>query len=43
MLILRRLVEVTGGAFEGEMRENREKSGFGLLLENPREVEKTFV
>jgi len=31
MLISRRLVEVTGGAFEGEMRENREKSGFGLF------------
>jgi hypothetical protein len=31
MLILRRLVEVTGGAFERKMREKREKSGFGLL------------
>ena len=43
MLILRRLVEVAEGAFEGIMRENLEKSGFGLFLENPREVEKTFV
>jgi hypothetical protein len=31
MLILGRLVEVTEGAFEGKMREKREKSGFGLL------------
>ena len=31
MLILRRLVEVTGGGIEGKMRENREKSGLGLF------------
>jgi hypothetical protein len=31
MLILRRLVEVTKGAIERKMRENREKSGFGLF------------
>jgi hypothetical protein len=31
MLILRRLVEVKEGAFERKMRENREKSGFGLF------------
>lgn len=43
MLISRRLVEVTEGAFEGKMREKQEKSGFGLFGENPREVEKTFV
>jgi len=43
MLILSGLVEVTEWVFERKMRENREKSGFGLLLENPREVEKTFV
>ena len=43
MLILRRLIEMTEGAFEREMRGNREKSGFGLFLENPREVEKTLV
>ena len=43
MLISRRLVEVTERAIERKMRENREKSGLGLLLENPREVEKTFV
>ena len=43
MLILGIQVELTEGAFERKMRENREKSGFGLLLENPREVEKTFV
>jgi len=43
MLILGRLVEVTAGAIERKMRENREKSWFGLFLENPREVEKTFV
>jgi hypothetical protein len=29
--------------FEGKMRENREKSGLGLFLEIPREVEKTLV
>ena len=29
MLILRRLIEVTEGAFERKMRENLEKSGFG--------------
>lgn len=38
-----RLVEMTKGAFERKMRENRKKSGLGLFLENPREVEKTFV
>ena len=43
MLISGRLVEVTEGAFERKMRENREKSGLGLFLENPREVEKTLV
>jgi hypothetical protein len=43
MLILGRLVELTEGAFERKMRENRKKSGFGQFLENPREVEKTFV
>ena len=43
MLISRSLVEVTKATFERKMRENREKSGFGLFLENPREVEKTFV
>ena len=43
MLILSGLVEVTNGAFERKMREKREKSGFGIFLENPREVEKTFV
>jgi len=43
MLILRGLVEVTKGAFERKMRENREKSGVGIFLENPREVEKTLV
>lgn len=43
MLILRRLVEVTERAFEGKKRENREKSGLGLFLEIPREVEKTVV
>ena len=43
MLILKRLVEVTEVAFEGKMRENREKSGFGIFLDNPREVENTFV
>ena len=43
MLILGRLVEVTERAFERKMREKREKSGFGIFLENPREVEKTFV
>jgi hypothetical protein len=31
MLILRRLIEVTEGAFERKMRDNREKSGFGLF------------
>jgi hypothetical protein len=31
MLISRRLVEVTEGAFERKMRENREKSGFRLF------------
>jgi len=31
MLILRRLVKVTERVFEEKMRENREKSGFGLL------------
>ncbi len=43
MLILKRMVEVTKGAFERKKRENREKSGLGLFLENPREVENTFV
>jgi len=43
MLILRWLVEVTKRAFEGKMRENREKSELGLFGENPREVEKTLV
>lgn len=37
------MVEVTKEVFERKMRENREKSGFGLFLENPREVENTFV
>ncbi len=31
MLILGRLVEVIEKVFEGKMRENREKSGLGLL------------
>jgi hypothetical protein len=31
MLILSGLVEVTEGTFEGEIRENREKSGLGLF------------
>jgi len=31
MLISRRLVEVTEREFERKMRENREKSGFGLF------------
>jgi len=31
MLIPRRLIEVTEGALEGKMRENREKSGLGLF------------
>ncbi len=43
MLILRKLDKVTKGAFERKMRENRVKSGLGLFLENPSEVEKTFV
>ncbi len=43
MLILRSLIEVTEGAFERKMRENREKTGFDIFLENPREVEKTLV
>lgn len=43
MLILKRHVEVTERAFEEEKRVKREKSGLGLFLENPREVEKTFV
>ena len=43
MLILERLVEVTERAFEEEKREKREKSGLGLFLENPREVEKSEV
>ena len=43
MLILERLVEVTKGAFKRKMRENRVKSGLGLLRESPREVEKTLV
>ena len=43
MLIQMRLVEVTKATFERKMRENREKSGFGIFLENPREVEKTLV
>lgn len=37
MLILGRLVKVTEGAFERKLRDNREKSGFGLFLENPRD------
>lgn len=32
MLILSGLVEVIEKVFEEEMRENREKSGFGLFL-----------
>lgn len=43
MLILRRLDEMIEKVFEGKMRENREKSGFDIFLENPREVEKSFV
>ena len=43
MLILRSLVEVTKATFERKKRENREKSGLGLFLEIPREVEKTLV
>jgi hypothetical protein len=43
MLISRRLIEVNEGMLERKMRENREKSGLGLFLENPREVEKTLV
>ena len=43
MLILKRLVEVIEWVFERKMREKREKSGFGLFLENPREVEKPVV
>ena len=43
MLISERLVVVTKRAFERKMREKREKSGFGIFLENPREVEKTLV
>ena len=31
MLISRRLVEVTEGAFEGKMRGKREKTGFDLF------------
>jgi hypothetical protein len=31
MLILRRLIEVTEGAFKRKMRENREKSGLGMF------------
>jgi hypothetical protein len=31
MLILKRLVEMTEGAFERKLRENREKSGLGLF------------
>jgi len=34
---------VTKGVFERKMREKREKSGLGIFLENPREVENTFV
>ena len=43
MLILSGLVEVTERAIERKMRENREKSGFGLFEYNPRVVEKTVV
>ena len=43
MLILRSPVKVIKGVFDGKMREKREKSGFGLFLENPREVEKPVV
>ena len=43
MLILRRLVEMTKRAFERKMSENREKSGFGLFLENSRKTEMPSV
>ena len=43
MLILRGRVEVTEWVFERNLRDDREKLGLGLFLENPREVEKTFV
>ena len=43
MLILRSAVEMTEGAFDGNMRGNQEKSGFGLVCVYLREVEKMHV
>ncbi len=43
MLILRSPVKVIKGVFDEKMREKREKSGLGLFLENPREVEKPVI